>query len=166
MRILVVPAIVACLGLAACANPGQQGSAAPGEFGANKTTGGTLLGAAAGGLLGAQFGHGAGNLAATAAGTLLGGYLGNQAGASLDRADRAYAERAQTQAYAAPVGQTIRWNNPETGNSGTYVATRDGTASDGSYCREYQTTIVVGGQPQQGYGTACRQADGNWKVVK
>ncbi len=35
----------------------------------------------------------------------------------------------------------------------------------GMYCREYQQTVVVGGQPQQGYGTACRKPDGSWRVT-
>jgi uncharacterized protein YcfJ len=56
-----------------------------------KELGGGLLGAGAGGLAGAQFGHGTGRLAATAGGALLGGWLGSGAGRSLDRADAAYA---------------------------------------------------------------------------
>ena len=32
-------------------------------------------------------------------------------------------------------------------------------------CREFQQTIMIGGQPQQAYGTACRQQDGTWKIV-
>ena len=43
----------------------------------NKEIGGTLLGAAAGGLLGAQFGKGKGQLAAVAAGALLGAWARN-----------------------------------------------------------------------------------------
>ena len=38
--------------------------------------------------------------------------------------------------------------------------------STGAYCREYQQEIVVGGRVQQGYGRACRQPDGSWKVVQ
>ena len=34
-----------------------------------------------------------------------------------------------------------------------------------SYCREFTTTIVIDGAPQQAYGTACRHADGTWKLV-
>lgn len=30
-------------------------------------------------------------------------------------------------------------------------------------CREYQTTITIGGKPQKAYGRACRQPDGTWK---
>lgn len=35
----------------------------------------------------------------------------------------------------------------------------------GQYCREYQSTINVGGRFQQGYGTACLGEDGAWRVV-
>ena len=38
-------------------------------------------------------------------------------------------------------------------------------ASNGLTCREFQTTITVGGQAQPAYGTACLQPDGSWKVV-
>ncbi|TWA62015.1 hypothetical protein FBZ82_11627 [Azospirillum brasilense] len=39
------------------------------------------------------------------------------------------------------------------------------TARNGQLCREYQTTVMVGGLAQPGYGTACRQPDGSWRVV-
>lgn len=37
--------------------------------------------------------------------------------------------------------------------------------SSGQYCREYQSTIRVGGRIEQGYGTACMSPDGTWRVV-
>lgn len=39
-------------------------------------------------------------------------------------------------------------------------------APNGQYCREYQSTVSVGGQPHPSYGTACLQPDGSWRVVK
>ena len=38
--------------------------------------------------------------------------------------------------------------------------------AEGTYCREYQTTVTVGGQTESAYGTACRQPDGSWRVVQ
>ena len=38
--------------------------------------------------------------------------------------------------------------------------------SSGQYCREYLQTVVIGGQQQQAYGTACRQPDGSWKIIR
>ena len=37
--------------------------------------------------------------------------------------------------------------------------------TSGNTCREYQSTVTVGGKTEQAYGTACRQADGSWKIV-
>ena len=128
---------------------------------------GTLGGAAAGGLLGSQIGGGTGKLVAVGAGTILGALLGSEIGSSLDRADQAYAGRAVQQAYAAPIGQKIVWNNPESGNSGVIVPTREGRQPNtNAYCREYQQTVTVGGRTQQAFGQACQQPDGSWKIVQ
>ena len=126
---------------------------------------GTVLGAAGGGLLGAQFGRGRGRLAATAAGVFLGAMLGNSIGRSLDRADRAAVTRAQDEAHRAPVNETISWRNPESGNYGTVTPVREGVSSSGRQCREYHHTVVIGGRQEEAYGTACLQPDGSWQIV-
>ena len=126
---------------------------------------GTLGGAALGGLLGAQFGSGTGKLATTAVGVLIGALAGSEIGRSLDRADQAYANRAVTQAHNAPLGETITWNNPKSGNQGAVTPVRDGTSASGQYCREFQQSVTVAGKTQQGYGIACRQPDGTWRIV-
>jgi hypothetical protein len=38
-------------------------------------------------------------------------------------------------------------------------------SASGQTCREYQTTVNVGGRLQEAYGTACLQPDGDWRVV-
>lgn len=127
---------------------------------------GTGTGAVLGGLLGAQVGSGSGRLWATGAGVLLGALAGNQIGKSLDRADMMYMERANQRAHTAPVGETISWNNPESGHSGTVTPVRDGyDQSSGSYCREYQQTIYIDGKAETGHGTACQRPDGQWQIV-
>ncbi len=156
MRTLaVVAALTATLG--GCVNSGMG----------NKQTAGAVGGAVIGGLAGSRFGGGSGKLVAVGIGTLLGAAIGSSIGKSLDTADQLALERAHYQAYSAPVGQSIQWRDPQssTGAYGTVMTTREGTAGDGSYCREYQQTIVVGGQTQQGYGTACRQVDGSWRIA-
>jgi surface antigen len=151
LRTVIVAATA--LGLAACSGYG------------NKQLAGGLLGAGAGAITGAQIGSGSGQLVATAAGTLLGALAGSSIGASLDRADQYHAASAQQTALeTVPAGQTITWNNPDSGHYGEVTPTRTWQTT-GRYCREYQQTVVVGGTPQSGYGTACRQPDGSWQVV-
>jgi surface antigen len=135
------------------------------EQGRQKETAGTVLGGIGGAILGAQVGGGSGRLIATAVGTLAGAFIGNQIGASLDKADQAAMVQAEQRAQTAPIGQTVTWNNPDSGNHGTVTPVRDGTASNGQYCREYQQTVVVDGKEQKAYGTACRQPDGSWKIA-
>ncbi len=135
-----------------------------GRYGTKQTIG-ALGGAAAGGLLGAQVGKGKGQLAATAAGALLGALIGSEIGRSMDEVDRMRAEQAYSQAATAPVGQTIAWDNPDTGNYGSVTPIREGTkTATGEYCREFQQTVVIGGRQEDAYGVACRQPDGSWQI--
>jgi len=127
--------------------------------------GGTVLGAIGGGLLGAQIGHGSGQLAAVAAGTLLGAFLGHEIGTSLDRADILAAQDVSNTAYAVPLGQSVAWNNPSNGHSGTIIPVRDGRDVSGNYCSEFQQQVRIGGRSEQAYGKACRMPDGAWQVV-
>jgi len=131
-----------------------------------KQTVGAVGGAALGGLLGSQFGDGTGRLVATGAGVLIGGLIGSEVGRTMDEQDRMRANEAVTEAHSAPLGETIVWNNPDSGHSGTVTPVRDGATSSGLYCREFQQTITVGGETQTAYGTACRQPDGTWRIVE
>jgi hypothetical protein len=47
----------------------------------------------------------------------------------------------------------------------TYTNKPAFTNAAGQTCRQYKTTDASGGHPIDVYGTACRQADGQWRVV-
>lgn len=129
--------------------------------------GGTVLGAAGGALLGSQVGSGRGQLVAVAIGTLAGALMGQDIGRTLDRADQAYMERnAQYALESTRSNQPTTWRNPDSGNYGTITPVETYQTSQGQYCREYHQTVTVGGQAQQAYGTACRQPDGKWLIVR
>jgi surface antigen len=133
------------------------------ETAGTKTAIGGLGGAAAGGLLGAALGGGSTGIAA---GTILGGLIGGAVGNRLDAADQEKANVAATQALESiPSGQSVAWRNPDSGNAGAVTPVRTYQTSSGQYCREYTQTINVGGEKHQSYGTACRQADGTWRIV-
>jgi surface antigen len=132
-----------------------------------KQTAGAVGGAALGGLLGSQFGGSTEwKMAATGLGVLLGAVVGSEIGRSLDETDRMRMQQASQQAYTAPVGQTINWNNPQTGNSGSFTPVRDGYTNTGQYCRQFRTTVTVDGRLEEATGTACRQSDGTWQIVQ
>ncbi|MBT3334573.1 MAG: glycine zipper 2TM domain-containing protein [Rhodospirillaceae bacterium] len=133
---------------------------------APKQGAGTLLGAVGGALAGSSIGKGRGRVVAVAAGTILGAFVGAEIGRSLDRADRMAMTNAQVEAYVAPMGESIEWSNPDSGHYGEVRTTREGQTNTGRYCREYQHSVVINDQVQQAYGTACRQPDGSWQVIK
>lgn len=154
-RLCVIVAVASLLAACTTWNPETQ----------PKQSVGTVLGAIGGGLLGSQIGGGRGKLAATAAGTLLGAWLGSEVGASLDRADRLYLEQATYSALEHnPTGTASTWNNPDSGHYGsvTPIRTYKTAAED---CREYEQHIIIEDHEQVGYGTACRQPDGRWKIL-
>lgn len=149
------PLVIAAVALAACTSDAGR-----------KETAGTVLGGVAGAVLGSQVGGGSGRIIATAVGTLAGAMIGAEVGRSLDRADQQAMVAAEQKAHSAPIGETIVWNNPDSGNSGSVTPIRDGrNAQTNAYCREYQTNVIIDGREQTAYGTACQQPDGSWKVV-
>ncbi len=156
--------------LSACA--GQQNAynaqrgGITGGAGLSKQDVGTVLGGVGGAVAGAQFGKGNGRVALGALGALLGAGIGNSVGASLDRADINYFNQTSQRALeTAQAGQTLPWNNPRSGNSGAITPAAPYQNDAGQYCREFQNKITVGGQTQNGYGTACRQPDGSWEIA-
>jgi hypothetical protein len=62
-------------------------------------------------------------------------------------------------------GQATAWQDPDTGKTFTTTPVRTHMKSTGP-CREYIMSIVLGGQEQQAYGTACRENDGSWKLQR
>lgn len=132
-------------------------------------TAGTILGGVAGAVVGNQFGDGDGKTAATALGAIIGATVGREIGHSLDQTSRRRADAATRRALdTASVGQGIAWENPaNTGGParGSAMITRQGADRQGRTCREFQQTITVGGKEVQSYGTACRDANGDWRIV-
>jgi surface antigen len=150
---LGILALLLAVVLAGCA------TTAPGE----KAVVGSLGGATVGGLLAAGLGA---SPAAIAGSVILGGLVGGAVGDRLDAADKRQANEAASRALeSAPSGQSVAWNNPNTNHSGTVTPTHTYQSTSGQYCREYQQTITIDGQPNQSYGTACRQPDGSWKIM-
>jgi surface antigen len=156
----IVTVILIALMVAGCATT-QQGNGIEQN---KKTLIGGLGGAAAGGLIAAAL-HG--GPAGIIGGVLAGGLIGGAIGDRMDAADRREAQAATQRALEKePSGTAVAWKNPDSGHSGTVTPVRTYQKSGGQYCREYQQNISIGGEEHQAYGTACRQPDGSWKIVK
>ncbi len=124
---------------------------------------GGALGAIVGGLLGSKVGKGDGKLAATAAGTLLGALAGASIAQSMDTADNECVRKALD---AAPDRREVSWQNPDANAQYKVTPVKSYNNRAGRYCREYITEAVIGGRTEKVYGTACRQPDGAWELMK
>ena len=133
---------------------------------ASKMQTGTALGALTGGALAYGLGQNSSNKEVwTVLGIGLGAMIGQSIGKQLDERDRYL--MAQTFEFAmekAPTNETAKWKNPDTGHGGTVTPTKTYQTYQGTPCREFTTTVSIGGELEQAYGTACRQADGSWKI--
>ncbi len=123
---------------------------------------GKVVGAVTGAAVGSRIGKGDGRTAATIVGAIVGYMVGGSVGRSMDDADRACVGQALEYGHDH---QPVQWRNPDTGAAYTVTPTKTYQA-DGSYCREFTRQGVIDGRRQTLYGTACRQADGSWKIVR
>lgn len=148
---LAVVLIVAVLTVAGCVNLGSGQKAATGS----------MVGGIAGGLLSD------GSLGGMIGGMLVGSLLGSAIGDYLDQRDKEIAlKSAQQSLERSRSGVTSSWQNPDTGNSGSFTPTGTYQAPGGRYCRAYTASIrLEGGQAEDASGTACRRHDGSWEVV-
>jgi surface antigen len=122
---------------------------------------GTLVGAAAGGVIGNQFGRGDGRTAATVGGVILGGLAGNSIASDMDCGDRRSAFASYGDGFDGNIGQRYRWHNDQDGNYGSFTPVRE-YSRDGNTCRDFTESSYRDGNRYNRSGTACRRMDGNW----
>ncbi len=127
-----------------------------------KQEAGMVIGGVLGGLLGAQVSDRDRDLRniAIIAGALAGTAIGGSIGRSMDDTDRM---RAGQTLETVRTGVSSTWRNPDTDVSYRFTPTRTYTRG-AQPCREYSMTALIGGQEEEIVGTACRQADGSWRV--
>jgi len=143
----ILAASAAALSLAACETPPTREQA------------GAVLGGVIGGVIGAEIGDH--RTAATIIGAVAGAAIGASIGRTMDESDR---RRTAQVLETTPVGRAGHWINPDTGAAYRVTPTRT-FDHRGTPCREYTVDARIGGRPEQVHGTACRQADGSWRVA-
>lgn len=127
----------------------------------------TAGGAVIGGVIGSKLGSGSGKSLGAGLGAIFGAWLGKEIGRTLDEADLKRADETTQQTLeTANTGETVSWSNPDSGNSGATTPRSDRQSTNGSQCRDFESTITIDGNQEQANGRACRQTDGSWKIVE
>jgi len=122
---------------------------------------GTIAGAAIGGVIGNQFGHGDGRTAATVGGVIIGGVAGNSIASDMNCSDRHYAMSTYDEGFEGDIGRDYRWRNADDDSYGSFTPVRE-YSRDGNTCRDFHETGYGNGRHYDRNGTACRRNDGNW----
>lgn len=128
-----------------------------------KEEAGALTGAAAGAAVGSTIGDGRGRMLAIFLGAVVGAQIGQTVGKYMDEQDRI---RTSMTLENNRTNQPSTWHNPDTNYDYTLTPTRTYEVAEGGPCREFTVNATVGGKTEQVYGTACRQLDGSWKIIK
>lgn len=123
---------------------------------------GALTGAAVGAVLGSTVGKGRNRYFSTWLGAVIGASIGSTIGRYMDEQDRM---KTIDILETRRTNTATTWVNPDTRNSYTMTPTRTYSSGEGP-CREFTLDAQIGGNTEQVYGTACRQADGSWKILK
>lgn len=95
-------------------------------------------------------------------GAVVGSVLGSTIGRYMDEQDQM---RTSMILENNRTHESSTWVNPDTRYEYTVEPTRTFETAEGP-CREFTMDANIGGKVEQVYGTACRQADGSWKIIK
>jgi surface antigen len=133
----------------------------------NRIAAATIVGAGAGILLASElYGTSTGGaIAMLGFGTLgaAGGYWLAQS--LLPEEKQAMSEAAYRSLEQTPVGKTVRWQDADTGNSGSFTPLRAYVDKQGRRCRDLQSTVSVGAETRTSQSSVCRISDTAWQVA-
>jgi surface antigen len=97
------------------------------------------------------------------AGTAAGPLVGPKIARAMDEVDHHCIGR--TLEYA-PDNHRVRWQNEARDLSYIVVPVRTFQNDNGLYCREYRATTTMGGRSLEALASACRSANGSWKLLR
>lgn len=127
---------------------------------------GAVAGAVVGAFIGYQFGNGTGQTIMSLLGAAAGGAGGYYAADYVIKRDQKKMKKAVYEGLTATsVGETVYWQNRDTGSAGSFTILRAFESADGRQCREFVTNIMGELKTVKQQQTACRIHNGAWEVV-
>lgn len=122
----------------------------------------TMLGGAAGGLLGSQVG-GSNKTTTIIAGTIIGSLIGNEIGKHLNEKDKEKLENSTKETLAT--NETTTWENEETGNKGSTRIVKSEKEEIEDNCKTFEQIVELSdGTVEKKLGKVCKDGNGDWVV--
>ena len=99
-------------------------------------------------------------------GKIAGRQVGGSVATFMTSADRTMLEKATQKALETGTsGNPVQWLNSASGNRGS-ITPQPRFDIGGKNCREFHQTMIAGDSTATGYGTACRDNDGTWRIAE
>ena len=99
-------------------------------------------------------------------GQVAGANVNGEIARDMTSADRTALQEATQKALELDTsGTAIKWRNHATGSYGS-ITPQPFFEMNGNNCREFQQHIFAKGEMATGYGTACRDKRGIWRIAK
>ncbi len=162
MRASKIAAVVAIAGMAGLTLGGCAEFERATGIGTKGQIGG-VGGATVGGLIAAAAGA---HPAWIAGSIILGALTGGTIGTLLDQRDKEQHAQSGYRAFEGKkTGGRTNWKNAKSGNQGTTQIDRT-YWRNGKRCKDFTQKIIADGRGHTVTGTACKQADGSWRVME
>ena len=128
----------------------------------NRETLAAIVGAVAGGVVGGKQSDGSVKLLVDIGGAIVDAVVGGNLGRTMDRVDQNCVGQILEH---APTDSLVTWQDPHRGTTYNVNVSRTYQDKGGRYCREYETSAVIGGKVEMTRGTACRRHNGSWQTL-
>ena len=127
---------------------------------------GQIIGSVAGAYLGSKVGDGmVGNFTTVLGGTV-GFLIGGKIVDILDSEEQSELNNAINQTLTEnPDNVSNRWNSKKSEDTNAEITPLNSYQIDKNTCRDFTKTVNKGQEQVQEKSTACRDEDGNWKVI-
>ncbi len=127
---------------------------------------GQVFGAISGTIIGSKLGKGTGKNISIASGTILGSIIGEHLAKKISESDMDFISKKTKEVLTdEEIGKKYSWKNLESGNSG-YVKSMKNFKNRNKNCKEIKQVINFNSNKNEIYSSACKQADGSWKITK
>lgn len=127
---------------------------------------GQVIGSAVGAYVGSKFGSGTGKTITMILGSTAGFLIAGKLIDILNENDRKeFSKKIQDSLEENPDNSSTKWvSKTENGIEGEITPTNNYNI-DGHSCRDFSKTIIKNGKKHIEQSTACRDLEGNWKLI-
>tara|TARA_B100001029_G_C14600992_1_gene203943 strand:+ start:9 stop:473 length:465 start_codon:yes stop_codon:yes gene_type:complete len=127
---------------------------------------GQIIGSVTGAYLGSKIGSGIGKDISMVLGTAVGLVLGGKIAEVLDDDEKEdFGKKIQDSLESNPDNTSSKWTSKKNKNLNAEILPTNSYEIDNQTCRDFKKIVEKNGEKIEEESTACRDEQGNWKVI-